>query len=426
MLDLNLLRICKHRDEFYKLRNRIPVETLNKQTAALLADFGKYYDKFPQHEVIDLAVFLPMFYSWHPKLTDEHKAAYEQVIKALKQDVPEAERKGIMHSMMELRLGGDLAALLTDFEEGDVPNIHASLEKMLENFKRDANIKSLDFLRDRIGDLLQDEIDDTGLRWRLECLNTATRGLRPGDFGIVAGRPDKGKTTFLASEMTFMASQLPGERTVVWLNNEGPGRKIITRLYQSALGVPLSEMIRMHRAGQLETTYDDMMGMPWRIRVFDVHGMDTYAVERIIEQNNTGIVVYDMIDNIRGFKEAARTDLALESMYQWARELCVKYDCIGLATSQISQEGDGMQFPTLPMLKDSKTGKQGACDFQLMIGASNDPGLQRVRYIGMPKNKLRREGNAGDPRATVKYEPELGRYTDLPYGVDEPEGDEVE
>jgi replicative DNA helicase len=101
-------------------------------------------------------------------------------------------------------------------------------------------------------------------------------------------------------------------------------------------------------------------------------------------------------------------------MYQWARELCVKYDCIGIATSQISNEGDGLQFPTLPMLKDSKTGKQGANDFQLMIGASNDPGLGRVRYIGLPKNKLRREGGPSDPRATVKYEPELARYSDLP------------
>ena len=73
-----------------------------------------------------------------------------------------------------------------------------------------------------------------------------------------------------------------------------------------------------------------------------------------------------------------------------------------------------MQFPTLPMLKDSKTGKQGAGDFQIMIGASNDPGLQIVRYIGAPKNKLRREGGPSDPRATVKYEPEIARYTDIP------------
>lgn len=414
MLDLSLLRIMKHRDEFFKIRNRVPKESLNKQTYALLEDFGKYFDRFPDHKSVDLYTFLPMFRAWHPKLSDEHKAAYEQILAAVKEDLPEQEHKCIVHSLMELRLGSDLANLLTSYEEGDVENIHAALDGLLDNFKRDAGIKSLDFLRDRIGDLLQDEIDDSGLRWRLECLNSSMRGLRFGDFGVVAGRPDKGKTTFVASEMTYMAPQLPDGRTIIWLNNEGPGRKIITRLYQSTLGVPMSEMVKLHQAGQLERTYDTMMGMPWRIRVFDIHGMDTYNVERIIEQNNPGVVIYDMIDNVRGFKDAARTDLALEQMYQWARELCVKYDCAGIGTSQISNEGDGLRFPTLPMLKDSKTGKQGACDFQLMIGASNDPGLAKCRFIGLPKNKLRREGGAGDPRATVKYEPEIARYSDIP------------
>ena len=426
MIDLSILRIMKHRDEFFKIRNRVPKSALNAQTYTILEDFGAYFDKFPNHTAIDMNTFLPIFRSRHPKLSDEHRSAYEQILAAVKQDIPEDEHKGIVHSLMELRLGSDLASLLTDYEEGDVENIHASISDLLETFKRDAGIKSLEYLQDKIGDLLKEEIDDSGMRWRLECLNQSMRGLRFGDFGIVAGRPDKGKTTFLASEMTYMGPQLPDGRTILWLNNEGPGRKIITRLYQSCLGVPMSEMIRLHQQGKLESTYNNTMGMLDRIRVFDIHGLDTYSVERIIDQNNAGIVVYDMIDNVRGFGDAARTDLALERMYQWARELCVKYDCAGIGTSQISNEGDGMQFPTLPMLKDSKTGKQGACDFQLMIGASNDPGLARCRFIGLPKNKLRREGYSGDPRATVKYEPEIARYSDIPaHDVSEQANDDL-
>ena len=139
-----------------------------------------------------MPTFLPMFRSWHPKLSDEHKAAYEQILESVKQDLPEVEHKGIMHSLMELRLGSDLASLLTEYEEGDTENIHQSLEGILEQFRRDAGIKSLDFLRDDIGTLLQDEIDDTGLRWRLECLNASMRGLRWGDFGIIAKMIDNG------------------------------------------------------------------------------------------------------------------------------------------------------------------------------------------------------------------------------------------
>ncbi len=103
----------------------------------------------------------------------------------------------------------------------------------------------------------------------------------------------------------------------------------------------------------------------------------------------------------------------LEEMYKWARECAVKYNHAGIATSQISNDGDGEMFPTLGMLKDSKTGKQGACDWQLMIGATNDPMMQSFRYIGLPKNKLRREGAQSDPRATVIFNPEIARYTDV-------------
>jgi len=152
--------------------------------------------------------------------------------------------------------------------------------------------------------------------------------------------------------------------------------------------------------------------------VVNIHGRDAFTVEQIIDRNNAAVVVYDMIDHIRGFGDMPRTDLQLEEMYKWARVVSVEHEVIGLATSQISNEGDGLLYPTLGMLKDSKTGKQGACDFMLMIGASNDPGMQGVRYMGMPKNKLRRPGGPADPRATVNYDPQRVRYTDIPIAME--------
>lgn len=420
MIDLNLLRIVKYRADFYKMRGRVPKEALDAQTSVLMDDFQHYFSELPEHEKIDHATFIPIFRARHPTLAPESRAGYETIIKnALTVDVGEDEKNTIMRSMLELRLGTQLANMLAKFDAGDLPNIQGALSQALDEFKADAGIRDIDYIRDDIGDLLAEEISDAGWRWRLECLNQSVRGLRPGDFGIIAGRPDKGKTTFIASELTYLAAQLPPGQPAVWLNNEGPGKRIIPRLYQAALGAKVSELIGWNATGKLKSMYADIMGFVDRIRVIDIHNADCFTVEAIVERNNPGIVVYDMIDNIRGFGDAARTDLGLERMYQWGRELAVKHGHAGLATSQISNEGDGLQFPTLGMLKDSKTGKQGACDFQLMIGASNDPGLQSVRYIGMPKNKLRREGAAPDPRATVKYDPQRARYEDIPYAPDE-------
>lgn len=418
MIDLKILQILKYRDEYLKVINRVPMESMDKMTVAILRDFGKYFDKFPEHSRINIQTFATLFSSWHPKLTSEQKASYAEIFRKVHKDASEAEAGVVMQTMLELRLSADAAKLLLEFEEGNVGNLHAELDEVMLNFRQDARVSGLDFVQPSVDALLEQEANETGLSWRLQCLNDSMRGLRPGDFGIVAGRPDRGKTTFLASEVTHLAGQT--EQPILWLNNEGPGDRIYPRLWQAALGARMSELVEMHARGRMETEYEAAVkGDKWKIKVFDIHGRDTYAVERIIEQHKPALVVYDMIDNVRGFGDAARTDLALEKMYQWAREICVKYQCAGIATSQISADGADMQFPSDHMLKDSKTGKQGACDFILMIGSVDDPGFKNARFIGLPKNKLRREGADGDPRATVSYKPQIARYMDLPTVGDE-------
>jgi len=237
-------------------------------------------------------------------------------------------------------------------------------------------------------------------------------------MGIIAARPDKGKTSFFASELTYLAKQLPPNKPLIWLNNEGMGKRIIPRLYQAALGVPLSALVDMHKHGKLVPAYEEAINgkATEKIKIYDVHGFNVTKIESIIEECRPAVVVADMIDHFKGFQNEARTDLVLEEMYKWFREMGVKYGSINLASSQISNEGDGLQFPTLGMLKDSKTGKQGACDFLMMIGASNDPALAGSRFIGLPKNKLRREGAAGDPRAEVFFKPQICRYEDVAIG----------
>lgn len=413
MIDINLLRLMKRRENFYKVYARVPRQAIEQQTAVLLDDMAEYFKACPDDEVMDVATFYPMFLARHPKLADDARTKFKRIIADMRDDLPQDREDLILSSLFELRLGGDLATVLSQYEEGDIANLHVALAGKLDEFRKDSGFKSLDFLQDDIMDLLQQEVDDSGMRWRLNCLNESMRGLRAGDFGIIAGRPDKGKTTFLASELSFMAPQLEEGQPVVWLNNEGPGNRIIPRLYQAALGMSMTEMIAFSKTNNLNDAYNELMGMPWRIRVFDVHGLDTYAVEQILDKHEPGLVVYDMIDKVRGFADAGRTDEVLERMYDWARELGVKYNFAGMATSQISNEGDGLQFPSLGMLKDSKTGKQGACDFQLMLGASNDPAYAGLRYIGAPKNKLRRDGGEADPRATVAYKPHIARYEDI-------------
>jgi len=414
MIDLHLLQMLRHKEDFMRLKGRVPDSSLDPQTLAILNDFGKYFERFPTHDRVNMQAFAPMFRSWHPTLGKDTVIAYETILNNVQQTLSGELRNGILDTLLELRLGTELANLVARYDAGELPNIHGEITKSLDAFKADRTGTEIDYVTDDIHDLLDEELDNSGLHWRLEALNGATRGLRGGDFGIIAARPDKGKTTLIASEVTHLAPQLPEGRTCLWLNNEGPGKRVIPRLYQAAVGGTIAELGVLRRGGLLKRAYQSKMGEDNRIRIVNIHDCDAFTVEQIIERNNAGIVIYDMIDHIRGFGDLARTDLQLEEMYKWGRTMSVKHDLVGLATSQISNDGDGLMWPTLGMLKDSKTGKQGACDFMLMIGASNDVGLNGVRYLGMPKNKLRRPGAPGDPRATVNYDPERVRYSDIP------------
>jgi replicative DNA helicase len=239
----------------------------------------------------------------------------------------------------------------------------------------------------------------------------------------LAARPDKGKTTEMASELTFMAPQVdvvyPGEeRVILWFNNEGPGRRIVQRNYQAALNCTISELIQLSETGVIKEEYLKACGGRDVIKVMDVHDFWSHEIEDIIRQYKPAIIVFDMVDNIKfggGLSNGGqRTDQILEAMYQWARLIGVKYDSVVLATSQVSADGDGLTFPTLSMLKDSKTGKQGAADFIITMGAVNDPQYEMSRWIGMTKNKLQREGAPKSCNQEVIFDPERARLLDPP------------
>lgn len=403
----------KHKGKHRKYMPQLDASIVTEGTYAILKDFGRYFETFTEQESIDFTLLIPRVHNWNAAISDEVMATRMVAIKAAaKGEVSEEVENALQTEIANAVMSNKMDALNSKYADGEVDNLGYQMAQILDEFKKNAGVVSEDFITERIGNLLEEDDDQGGYVWRLNCLRQSMRGLRAGDFGIIAGRPDKGKTTFIASEITALAPQLPTHRNILWLNNEGPGRRIIPRLYQAALGITRSQMVQMNLEGTLEDAYAKAVGRLDKIRVIDIHGMYASRVESLIEAHDAEIVVYDMIDNIKGFGDASRTDLVLEQMYQWARECAVKYHHAGMATSQISADGDGEMFPTLGMLKDSKTGKQGACDFQLMIGSSNDPALGSMRYIGLPKNKLRREGAAGDPRATVQFNPMIARYVD--------------
>lgn len=416
-LDMVLLRLMRSRKTFLQLYSAIPAEApiIANETRAVLKDFQRYYKDYPSHEDVDRETFFPSFLRWHPSLKDEQKKYYLGLLSGVfEQDPDEDQRTNITNWLAEMEMATAMANLAEQYNAGDLEvDFYSEMESIKDQYKKRVDIRFDKWVDEDILSLLQEDLHDEGIAWRLNCMNKHSRKLRAGDFLVLAGRPNKGKTSFVASESTFWAPQMDPDKNIIWLNNEGPGRRIVPTLYRAALGMTVPELGELARAGKAEEEYTKAVGRRDRIRVIDIHGWTNGQVERVLEDSNPGVIIYDMIDNIKGFGNAARTDLGLEMMYQWARERSVKFDAIGVATSQISNDGDGLMFPTLGMLKDSRTGKQGACDMQLMIGASNDPTYSNSRFIGLPKNKLSRAGIPEDPRQEVRFDRDRARFTDI-------------
>ena len=431
-LDITVLRLLKYRERYDRLRRSVPKGALQPVTAELLDDFGVFFREFSDAPKVEHGPFLTWYRGFrHPAMKDESFGLYSAIIKKSMEDVSPELESGLMERLVAADTAARVTSLLEKWNAGDEVDLYKELRNNLERFEQqvDRKVKNPQVL-DPIEDLLKAEENDTGLHWRLPCLNRHIKPLRAGDFVIVAARPDKGKTTFCAAELTHMAAQVdgvyPGEnRSILWFNNEGPGNKIIMRNFQSALGATTEELVALSNKPadggyekyktQVRQQYAAALGgRPGVLRVFDIHDMWNHEVEDIMKAHNPAVVLFDMVDNIKFGGETnnngQRTDQLLEAMYQWARLMGVKHDCAVLATSQISADGDGVSYPTLPQLKDSKTGKQGAADVIITLGALNDPVLENSRYIGCTKNKKVRTGKKGSPTQEVFCDSQRGRY----------------
>lgn len=429
--EVTLLRITRERGNYERYARIVKPNTMDARTTAFLSLQGKYFEQNPGAQVIEAEAFYTFYRLMFPNAAEDTlpqaKALIETICKPLDSDLA----RGISNKIIANNYAADILALMEKYNEGGEVDLHMQMAALMQAFEHDLDRKGeLPEVKDEIEDMLKDDDNHVGYQWRIPELNQSMRPLIPGDFIILAARPDKGKTSWLTDQTSYMTQFVPlvhptqPDRPFVWLNNEGPGKRIKKRYVQSALGLTVSEMQEMahlpsksgnFRSLLMEEFYAVTHGGFNRLRVYDVHDYWNHELEEIFKQMNPALVIYDMLDVVKfmgmGSNNGQRTDQLLEAMYQWGRMMCVKYDHVAIATSQISADGDGLEYPTLPMLKDSKTGKQGASDAIITLGASNNPALEGYRYIGATKNKMNKEGGRRDPRVAVTFDALRGRFS---------------
>lgn len=315
--------------------------------------------------------------------------------------------KDAIEQVIERSLAYDLALVAISVSEGREP-----LSKVLDYYSKFEDKEKIDdvvFVTDDLEELYNETVHKPGLQWRLPSLRKMLGSLRLGDFGFIFARPETGKTTFLASEVTYFAGQT--DRPIIWYNNEEQGNKVKIRCYQAALGCDLGKLYSDRPRAHAEY----MKRTNGNIKIFDSASLHKRQVERIVKDLNPALIIFDQIDKVKGF-DSDREDLRLGSIYIWARELAKTY-CPVIGVCQADVTGEGKKWLDMSNVANAKTSKQAEADWILGIGAVHDLGLEFIRYLHLSKNKL--AGDEGsDPamrhgRAEVIIKPEIARYAEI-------------
>lgn len=359
---------------------------------------------------LTVASLRALFFTKYP---DADKEMYLAVFESIeKEEVDPALGEKMLSDIKAQQLSMKLSEAAFKFSSGNgsEEEVVSAYERLVDGEQRDDF--QVDYVSTSLSKLLDNTVRAVGLRWRLNFLNKALGSLRKGNFGFIFARPETGKTTFLASEITEMLRQLPNDAgPIIWFNNEQVGDEVMLRIYQAYFGVTLQQLIANQR--KFEDQFEREVGT--KFRLVDDANVTKSLVERLLKQTRPSLVVFDQIDKIKGFA-ADREDLLLGAIYIWARELAKTY-CPVIGVCQADGTAENQKWLTMAHVANAKTSKQAEADWILGIGAVHSEGTRYIRYLNISKNKLlgdsdsipsMRHGNG-----EVLIEPTIARFKDI-------------
>lgn len=392
-MELKLLKLFTNKNIYNRYIKYINKDYIEDITIKILEDFNTYYSTFGAVDNINLEEYNSFVFSiLHPKMKEENKTQYQKVLDNLK--TIGAVEEGILSFFREKELYSTLVEkALWGLEKGT--SIISEIEDLLRKHKGFFPAEDGDsIVKEDMFDLAERVVGGTGLNWRLHELNKAMGPLRPGNFIVVGARPETGKTTFLASETTYMQQFLEPGQKVVWFNNEEDGKKVLWRVIQAALGWTKDQMLV-----DLSATYAAYLtcvGESGKILVYDNAVITARIIEDTLEKHSPGLIIFDQLRKVHGF--GGETDvLRLQKLFQFAREIAKKWAPV-INVHQADGSAEGERYIHMNQLYGSKTDIQGEADAILTIGRSHEDHLENNRFLFLPKNKL-----SGGPLSEEQY-----------------------
>lgn len=228
-------------------------------------------------------------------------------------------------------------------------------------------------------------------KFNMDALQNATGGLPAGSFGIVAARPEVGKTAFYISLACAPGGWVDqGAKVHVWRNEERYSM-LAKRVISSYLGCTLENAVF-----KMQEFKEKRQGQSGNIYILKDSVTDSGSlkdIEQYLIDNEVDILIIDQIDNLVVNGRPVREDLnLLNTVYSDMRELASRYSCAIMVLTQAGATAQGKLYFGYSDLYGSKTGKAAAADYIFCIGAlpvDEDKEDSGIRGLNFAKNKLR-------------------------------------
>lgn len=403
-VELSIIKYLLQKDTYNKYNSYINVKDFPEEIQYIYNILCSYHNL--HDESISVSDLGNLIFANNPK----DKEYYEQCLEHLEKYVPvENTVVSLIESLKQRRVLQELSIAAYEIGEGkkDIELLH-KIYSQLNDKHETIDTENL-FVSDDLEIIFKHTLESPGLRWRLDCLNKSLGSLRKGNFGFIFSRPETGKTTFLASEVSHMIAQT--DKPILWFNNEQAGEEVMLRVYQAYFGCTVEQLygnIKHYRG-----LFKDQTG--GRFKLYDSAQINKNTVESLSKELSPGLILFDQIDKLQGFK-AERDDLLLGSIYQWGRELAKQY-CPVIGITQADGSAEGVRKLTMAHVANAKTAKQAEADFILGIGKTHDAGWESFRWLNISKNKLLGDSDT-DSKLRHGYlecliDTECARYRDL-------------
>lgn len=387
-MELDLLKLLSTKDLYDKYSGHIKTDRLTSDIKDLFQGLDEYYVFTGAVDVL-----WSSFYTWyssvkHPNISDAKAKILEAYCKKL--DGMSGPNDHVLKAFLERDYSAQIADMCQDIVDGTGSAGMTDVSDLVESYKAEARVTD-QFLEgenvsiDDIEEQLAEQADCQKFEWRLNELQISLGSIQQGDFIIVGARPDSGKTTFLASEVTFFASQLEPGQCILWLNNEEMLSRVKGRQVQAALGWKYSETRKDLAITKAE--FVKALGGPGRLVTYDNSSMTISDVDRAVARYKPSMIIIDQLWKLGGYEKESTSEVdRFARIANHLRSLAKEVGPV-IVTSQLDGSADGEKWPGMNTIYNSKTAVQGEADAIIMIGI--DLGTSVVhRYIKAPKNKL--------------------------------------